>query len=201
MIPPYVDIVGLYDNRMLFLIEVKDYRFYKRKKPVDPRIEFESKVRNTIAGLVGACRRREYKDACEPFARALLDLPDVKLVCWWEERAAGGDDTVADKRARAGASISMKLAKTYVKWMDVRVMVTRRLDDYESVVPGLKVPSLDRRRRRHAEDVIEKLEKRGFKVQDEDRQRILDCLEVETLTSWLERANLVNTVPELFARR
>ncbi|AUX20938.1 uncharacterized protein SOCEGT47_014150 [Sorangium cellulosum] len=101
----------------------------------------EPKVRNTVAGLVGACRREEYAGECAPFLEALRGK-DVFLVLWLEAKRP---DDLLSMKAKVGAALKFKGLKPHVKWLNARVM-TCRLDDYAGVIPGLTVTSLPQKR-------------------------------------------------------
>jgi hypothetical protein len=198
-----VDIVGVCGGRTLYFIEVKDYRVHKRTKPIDPRRELDSKVRNTVAGLLGACRREEHMGECGPFVDAIRDVAvELKILFWCETpRAPRCPETVANKRARVGALLNMRDGVRYVKWLNARVLSTQRAEDYQSSVPGLVVTSLPRERRRRAEEILEVLRHRGVDVSEEARQRIESCLSLPDLERWLEQSKVVASAVELFVGR
>lgn len=47
--------------------------------------------------------------------------------------------------------------------------------------------------------VVEVLDARGLRLSDEQRQRVLDCEDVETLARWLRRAATISRAADLFA--
>jgi hypothetical protein len=142
-----VDFIGVYDDKFIYLIEVKDYRLHKRKKVESPLTEFELKVRNTVAGLVGSGRREHYSSECLPYIEALLKPQKFKLILifWIEQpRFSGMPDATRRKRLAAGAGIAMRQAKTRVKWLDARAFNVSQ-DDYKPWVPGLTIKNLARK--------------------------------------------------------
>lgn len=145
-----VDFVGLRDgpNGELFLIEVKDYRTSERTASTREKVDnggavladiVAAKVRDTVAGLVGAARteRSAGWDAClKP-----LTERGVWVVLWIEH--AGLDprssSPVQKKRAKVGAVTLLDNLKRRCRWLSARVAVCSR-DGGE--VPGLTVRSI-----------------------------------------------------------
>lgn len=196
-----VDVLGLC-GRTLFFIEVKDYRVHKRTKPIHPWLELESKVRNTVAGLLGACRRDEYVGECAPFVELIKNRAiNLKIVFWYETPGvAGTSEPVADKRAKVGSLVAIRRAKNHLKWLNAGVFSTRKVEDYQEILPDLVVTNLPRRRRELAEAILTVLKDRRVEVPDSLRARIEGCLEVVEQERWLERATLVAFAHELFAK-
>jgi hypothetical protein len=141
-----VDFIGVHESMGIYFIEVKDYRLHRgghRTKKEEPWVEFERKVRSTVASLMGAYRARRYEDACNPIMRALVDHQQLRLVFWLEEPAHSRIlETTAEKRRRAGASFYVQKFKSYFKWLNARVIPTSSTEDYEKVLPGMRVISL-----------------------------------------------------------
>ncbi|WTW97084.1 hypothetical protein OG216_28645 [Streptomycetaceae bacterium NBC_01309] len=50
-----------------------------------------------------------------------------------------------------------------------------------------------------AADVVRVLERRGVAVSEADRQRVIECEDLDTLSAWFDRAFDVATADELFA--
>ncbi|MEZ4299362.1 MAG: hypothetical protein R3B70_30710 [Polyangiaceae bacterium] len=198
-----VDIVGVYRGRTLYFIEVKDYRVHTRTKPIDPRRELDSKVRNTVAGLVGASRRPEHADECRPLVRALCDLQVPLHIVFWYETPTPPKclPPNADKRERVGLLFAGRSTDRDAKWLNARVLSTRRTAEYQDVLPGLVVTSLARKRRRTAEKILEILQERRISFSEEIRRRIEDCLDERDLERWRERSKVVASAVELFDAR
>ena len=132
-----VDIIGVWNRRAVYFIEIKDYRQHPRQKNEDPWVEFELKVRDTVAALVGASRREEYAADCGPLLDALIKHRDLVLVFWLEEPANSNILNVAmEKRRLAGASFRTRQVKSHLKWLRAKVVSARRSDDYSRFIPG-----------------------------------------------------------------
>lgn len=187
-----VDLVGILGGELLMLMEVRDYRVNARKKDEDPVTEFELKVRNTVAGLVGAYRAECYGD-CDPFCRALLARSPLRLVYWIEEMSA---DDPGRRRHKVSAGVDTLALRKKVKWIHASGVVTCNLSNYRDVLPGVEVESLPPERRTRAEQVVELLNKRFPEKKgmwDELEQRVYDCLDRRELDAWLERAKIVRS--------
>ncbi|MFD2357579.1 hypothetical protein ACFSTC_62350 [Nonomuraea ferruginea] len=52
--------------------------------------------------------------------------------------------------------------------------------------------------RGEAKGLLVVLEARGFRVTEDDRDRIMSCTDIKTLERWLQRAALVDSVDKLF---
>ena len=193
-----VDIIGMCADDSIVFLEIKDYRRSNREKSMTLWVEFELKVRNTVAGLLGAGRRPQYAAACTPILRSLLKPHELKLVFWIEQPQASGKLDVLRKRHIVAAGTAMKKVVEYVKWLDARVIHVSQEEDYARLVPGLKVTNLPRRRRQLAEAVMQTLQTRGVDLDEDVRDRISRHLVIEDLEEWLERATEVATVEELF---
>ena len=193
-----VDLIGVFDNTRVFFIEVKDYRVHARTKTESPWAEFELKVRNTVAGLVGSGRREEYASVCAPFLKALLHPRDLKLVFWIEQPPLSTHSDTLRKRRKVRAGIAMRRANIYMKWLDARAITVSQDDEYEQIVPGLKVKNLARRRRELAETIVKALHGRGIPVGPDSLRRISEHTEIEELEAWLDQTDTVSTAEELF---
>lgn len=197
-----VDFIGVYDNRMIYLIEVKDYRHHKRKKKISLWDEFELKVRNTVAGLVGSARREEHAGVCAPFLTSLLSSHELKLVYWVELPPLSNALPAIKKRRLAAAGFAERQTTKLMKWINARAFSVSQEDEYERLVPGLKVQNLPRKRKELAGAIEQRLRSRGILVRGEDApRRISNEHDLEMLEAWLERAATVSTVEELFIGR
>lgn len=128
-----VDLIGLHDQAVLYFIEVKDYRYYSREKKVPVPFEFAWKVRDTIAGLIGAHRHGGYPDLA-PFVAALANPQRrIKTVLWLEDL-----EIEKPKALSLKASIEQRLC-----WLHgSRSEVLHRKLDYQKRIPDLTVSSL-----------------------------------------------------------
>jgi len=128
-----VDFVGLLNRDTLYWIEVKDFRGHRiESKPRlangDLMIEVAQKVRDSIAGVVGAHRNSSEPGLWKPFARALVSRRKrVKVLLWLEEDAPPGPQTRHLNRAQVLAG----QLKTRMVWLTSRVLVCgQRLGGY-----------------------------------------------------------------------
>lgn len=196
-----VDVLGLC-GKTLYFIEAKDYRFNRRRKPIDPWLELEGKVRNTVAGLLGACRRKEHVASCAPFVDLIRDRRfDLKIVFWYETPAVveAAEISMA-KRAKLGSIVAARRVKNHMKWLEAGVFSTRTVEEYQEILPDLIVTSLPRRRRQLADDISKMLSARKVAVPEEVKARIANCMDVAVLEEWWERAPQVGSIDELFAK-
>lgn len=196
-----VDVLGLC-GKSLYFIEAKDYRFNRRKNRIDSRLQLESKVRNTVAGLLGACRHKEHVAACAPFVDLILNRRiELKIVFWYETPAVvGAAELSMAKRAKVGSMIAARRVENNIKWLDAGVFSTRTVEEYQEILPDLVVTSLPRRRRQLADDISKMLSARKVAVPDEVKARIANCMDVSVLEEWWARALQVGSIDELFAK-
>ena len=196
-----VDFIGVYRDRDIYFIEVKDYRIHEHRKEITPWNEFELKVRNTVAGLVGSGRREQYADVCAPFLNALFGRRKLKLVYWIELPPPSSAYPAIKRRRLAEAGFAARQTSRLVKWLDARAFSVSQEDDYEQVVPGLRVQNLPRKRGELAEGVVKVLQTRGVPVDEAARRRISEQHDLDELEMWRELAATVSTVKELFRDR
>jgi hypothetical protein len=194
-----VDFIGIYKEKTLFFIEVKDYRLRDRTKPVPPWEEFELKVRNTVAGLVGSKRREKYADECAPFVDALINSCKLTLVYWIEIPPPASP--ALRRRRIAATGFAARQTGRMMKWLNARAFNVSQEDEYVQLVPGVRVQNLPRRRSQLAEAVEAELLSRGLTVDESARDRLSQELDVAVLEDWLERAATVSRVEELFGGR
>lgn len=72
------------DSDLTWLIEVKDYRYSRRTKPIDLSDEIVAKVRDTLAGLVAA-KINANDPAEKDFAKRALRSRAIKVVLHLEQ--------------------------------------------------------------------------------------------------------------------
>lgn len=141
-----VDLVGVHEStRALFLIEVKDYRTSEGRGSTRQKLADEgrdlaeivaSKVRDTIAGLIGAARAD--RDADWQRARDALS-EEVWVVLWIEHAGVHDDSSVRGKRSRIGSGVLRDSIRQRCRWLGARVEVCSRTD---ARLPGLAVKSV-----------------------------------------------------------
>jgi hypothetical protein len=134
-----LDFVGKH-NGDLFLIEVKDFRGYRIEN--QPRftsgelaVEIGQKVRDTVAGIVGAYRTSDSQKWAE-FAKPLVDLlKNVRVVVWVEYDLPPHFAA----RGKVRASVETNVFKRKLSWLTARVLVSSQSNNG---VPDLIVRNL-----------------------------------------------------------
>jgi hypothetical protein len=135
-----VDFLGIRDDS-LYLIEVKGYRDYRiknRDKHKNLPQAVAEKVRDTIAGVVGASIMRkadEFARECAKIIGRTHDDRRIRVIAWIIE------DKHLPQRDRARAGFRRKAMRQQLRWLTTRVQDTNPLDDPR--VPGVTV-SLER---------------------------------------------------------
>lgn len=137
-----VDILGLLDGKALYLFEVKDFRGHRienRKRQLSELgLEIGLKVRDTLAGLVGAYTRRATPPWVEPCARALLARKEpVRVVAWIVDDPPRPTEPHG-KRAAWGSTRDAEIARR-LAWLSPRVLVE---DPLAGSVPEVTVSNL-----------------------------------------------------------
>ena len=113
-----VDLLAIDPDRTAWLIEVKDYRLYRRTKPTELSNEIAQKVHDTLAVVLAAQTRAgdaEEKRLAKKVARA----PRLRIVFHLEQPAK---HSKLFPRAIDPASIKLKL-KTLVRQIDAHPAV------------------------------------------------------------------------------
>ncbi len=206
-----VDFIGVWREKVLFLIEMKDYRRHRggrrTTKPEDPRVELELKVRSTVASLIGAYRSGLYDDACTPIVNTLLQQrkETIRIVLWLEQPThANILQKTAEQRRRAGANFSMQRFKSYLKWLDARISFTSIAKDYGKDIPDLAVENLPGELKSRATRVENMLVERGLKVPQDVKTKLNEYVagnSKEKIDVWLCRAAVVSSAQELLDGR
>ncbi len=191
-----VDFIGVLDQKVPYLIEVKDFRIHERsaaKIPL-PR-EFERKVRDTIAALAGThCHGRP--PDCADIFQTLIKTRKPHLVLWRE---------TTDNFSRAHLADSTFLLaeiQRQLQWIHSVPYVTSRMID-GGEIPGLKVSDLGPERLAHLNKLLEAIEGgicRGQFSRDEKAiWKIQDTLEIITLDRILSRVPTARSIRQLLA--
>lgn len=138
-----VDFVALRPGA-LYLIEVKDYRTFEKDDSTREKLADDGrpladivagKVRDTVAGLVGAARNGQVP-AWKVCLGALVTRK-LWVVLWIEHADV---NPVLVKRAKAGAGVSiLPQLKKRCRWLTPHVTVCSRRGE---LVPGLEVRSI-----------------------------------------------------------
>ena len=133
-----VDFVGLIaagsSRFVIHLIEVKDFRGHRIENA--PRIrdgklalEVAQKVRDTVAGLIGACRTSGEAQPWQRFAGALHRRRDeVRVVLWLEldrppTRGAVSQRTFRRMKGKTDLSVLTASLKKGSRWLTARTLV------------------------------------------------------------------------------
>lgn len=144
-----VDFVGVITVDDTYLIEVKDFRGYriKNKKRLtsgDLALEVAYKVRDTVAGLVGAVRNEASPTVLSASAKMMLDRTKcVRVVLWLEDDAAVNPKAWAEELNTLTTRI-----QSYLRWLTARVLVVSQSTHADkpphlqvSNVPGAAAPT------------------------------------------------------------
>ncbi len=138
-----VDFIGIYDEKDLFFIEVKDFRGFRiqskgRLERGQLALEVARKVRDTIPGLVAAYRRCSEPEVWRPYVSALMRRQKRLYVALWieEDRPAG---KVLTRRRVVSRGTLTKTLKQKLRWLTTKVAV---LDREQPSLPDLRVAGL-----------------------------------------------------------
>jgi hypothetical protein len=133
-----VDFVGLFDDSVFFFIEVKNFKGYRiqNKERISDGLlaeEIALKVRDTIAGIMGASRTSCDPDCWRPYTKGLRDRNrNLFIVLWLEE------DLTLQK---PHATTITDLIKKQTKWVTTKVLVVNQRI-FSSVPPGVTVKNM-----------------------------------------------------------
>lgn len=157
-----VDFIGIFENKELYFIEVKDFRghrienkdrFLKGKLPecqliegecqllkgeLPLSVEFAQKVRDSVASIIAAYRTSNEPDDWTPYATLLCNKKiSIKIVLWLEHDLPPH----LALRRKAMESVSANLFKPKLKWLTRHVFVynSKKFD-----LPDVKVNNLPR---------------------------------------------------------
>jgi len=128
------------------LIEVKDFRGHRIENK--PRVasgelqqEVALKVRDTLAGILGASRLNADGGYWQPYAKALVSNDDVYVVLWLEEDFAPpvGPGT-QEQRWKTRLSTVLNVLKQRLHWLTPNVLVTSVRE--VGRLPGVQVSNL-----------------------------------------------------------
>jgi hypothetical protein len=193
-----VDFIGILDSREPFLIEATEH--YEEEPSTcnePPEIEFEKKVRCTVAALVGA-RCRGGPDDCVHFFNALIASRKPNAVLWLEEPPLGGMSYVVQQHLEASAGIMRDLIQKKMPWLKANTIVTNTFLEYQNDLPDLIVKRLPFERKKTVDAIIKKLSKRGVVLPEHLDRRIRTCLDQAELDRMLQRADHVRVASKLF---
>lgn len=126
-----VDFVGVLDDAVLYLFEVKDFRGHRienKKRQLDELpLEIGLKVRDTLAGITGEFARTGGVAWAERWGEILAGRKhQIHVVAWIADDPPGPREP-AGKRA-AHASVREKQVKQKLSWLTSRVLVEDPLE-------------------------------------------------------------------------
>jgi hypothetical protein len=135
-----VDFIGIHASD-LYLIEVKDFRNFRiqtqpRLTSGELAIEVGQKVRDTVAGIVGAYRTSSDPQKWELFAKKLIANNKVIRIVIWLEYDLPTHNTARDK---VRASVETNIYKKRLNWLTSQVLVTNQTNNN---IPNLSVSNL-----------------------------------------------------------
>lgn len=119
-----VDFIGLRKGT-LFLVEVKDFREHRienerRLTEGELAVEIAQKIRDSIAGLVGAHRTAANPEAVAPFVRVFVKADsEIKVVIWLEHDLP----EYPSKREKVKMSVEGNAFKKKLRWLTPKVFV------------------------------------------------------------------------------
>jgi hypothetical protein len=196
-----VDFIGILDGREPFLIEATEHY---EGEPITcdepPEIEFEKKIRCTVAALVGAQCRGGPED-CVHFFKALIASRKPSAVLWHEEPPLGGMSRAAQQHLEVSAGILRDLIQKKMPWLKANTIVTNTFLEYQNDLPDLVVRRLPLERKKAVDRIIKKLSERGVALPEHLERRIRTCLDQAELDQMLERAGHVRVASKLFSPR
>ncbi|MDC0717769.1 hypothetical protein [Nannocystis bainbridge] len=144
-----VDFVGVRAGKpSLFLIEVKDYRTSEDRGSTRDKVENSgerlaelvgAKVRDTVAGLIGAARAARDPDWRSARLALAGEQGDVWVVLWIEHAGLASPAKVRRQRESVGAGVLQESIRRRCRWLHARALVCSR--DGECL-PGLTVRSI-----------------------------------------------------------
>jgi len=143
-----VDILGTLDGEQLYLFEVKDFRGFRienRKRQMQELgLEIGLKVRDTLAGLVGAYTQHATHDWVDPCARALLARKhQVRVVAWIVDDPSRPTEPRGKRAARD--SVRLKQIQQRLAWLTPRVLVADPLAGGVPEVTARNLPGAGQR--------------------------------------------------------
>ena len=126
----------------LFWIEVKDFRGYRiqnkqRQRDGELVAEVTQKVRDSIAGVVGAFQMSSTPETWQPFVNRLRRRePLMKILLWLEDDAPPSGKSQRAKKTQ----IQSRLLKRQLEWLTTKVSIASL--ENGGLPPGLTVTTL-----------------------------------------------------------
>jgi hypothetical protein len=131
---------------MCCFIEVKDFRGYRIENKLrlangELQLEVAQKVRDTLAGVLGAARMGAEDERWAAYAQVLTARDEVLVVLWLEEdfTPPSGPGT-SEQRWKHRLDVVQQKLKVQLRWLTTRVLVTSQRE--ASRLPGVRVRNL-----------------------------------------------------------
>jgi hypothetical protein len=139
-----VDFVGLFDQRDLYFIEVKDFRGHRienkqRLRSGELAIEMGQKVRDSLACLVAGCRATTNENLWQPLAQRVVRKDTLIRVVLWLEQDLPAQQLQRSQKAQD--VIFLKQVKAKVGWLTNRVAVVA-LNTITNQLPDVQIYNL-----------------------------------------------------------
>jgi hypothetical protein len=99
----------------------------------------------------------------------------------------------------SGTAAQQKWRELMTKQLTPYVSEFRRQGIEEGRAVGLEEGLAEGRAKSRAEDILRILDKRGIAVDDDSRDQIVSCTDLDTLGAWLDRSLTATQVSDLFA--
>lgn len=138
-----VDFVGIWDNKELYLIEVKNFsghRIENKDKLLKAELhkELAQKVRDSVACIMGAYRTSSQPEFWKPYVKLLCDADKrIKVVLWLEYDLPSHPVLIK----KTMLSVRVKSFKEKIRWLTSHVYIDSL---NKQRLPDLKVKKLPR---------------------------------------------------------
>jgi hypothetical protein len=124
-----VDLLGIHGN-IVYLIEIKDFRSHrienKSRQTRDLPHEIATKVRDTIAGIIGASimnKENPFFRECAAILGNTADERRIRVVAWILE------DKVMPRKGHMHAAVRRKQLQAQLRWLTTKVFESDPLKD------------------------------------------------------------------------
>jgi hypothetical protein len=137
-----VDFVGVLDNEVLYLLEVKDFRGHRienqKRQESELALEIGLKVRDTLAGLTAAVAAGTPEPWIKDCLRVILAQAHApRIIAWIAEDAVTPSEPRSKRKIRE--DVRLKQLKQRLSWVTRRVWVA---SPFDPVVPGITAANL-----------------------------------------------------------
>ncbi len=141
-----VDFVGIFNEKTLYFIEVKDFRGdrIKNKDRISKGellIEIAQKVRDSIACIIASSQTSNKADNLLPYAKFLCNQKkDIRVILWLEQDFPKH----IFNEQRTIKSVNRNTLKQKLKWLTSKVLVCS-INSNKQCLPDVKVSNLPRK--------------------------------------------------------